>query len=90
MFHAHSLFGQAHVTHLYDMTPLRNTGANLLIKAKEEWDHFENNIGVVPIGICRDASGDERKMWSDFLKEKPWALIADCWGHQVLIDLCRP
>jgi hypothetical protein len=90
MFHAHPLFGQAHVTHLYDMTALRKTGANLLIKAKEEWDHLENDIGVVPIGICGDASGDERKMRSDFLKEKLWALIADCWGHQVLIDLCRP
>jgi hypothetical protein len=64
------------------MTALRKTGANLLIKMREEWDHLETELGVIPIGIAGDAGPDEKSARAGFLKEKPYALIADCWSHQ--------
>ena len=69
------------------MSALRKTAANLLVKMKEEFDYLENELGLKPIGICGDASGDERRCRADFLQENPWALIADCWGHQVRLHL---
>jgi hypothetical protein len=60
------------------MTALRKTGANLLVKMREEWDH----LGVIPIWIAGDAGPDEKSARAGFLKEKPYALIADCWSHQ--------
>lgn len=75
---------KAHVTHVHDMSKLRKTAANLLIKMKEEFNYLENELGLKPIGVAGDASGDERRCRLDFGKENPWALLADCWGHQVL------
>jgi len=62
---------------------MQKRATNLLIKMKEEFDYVENELGLKPIGACGDASGDERKCRLLFLKENAWALVADCWGHQV-------
>ena len=64
------------------MTALRKTGDNLLDKMRAEWEALEE-MGLEPIGVCGDAAGDGGKMQQSLVREKPHALIADCWGHQV-------
>jgi hypothetical protein len=73
---------QAHLTNVYDMTALRKTGLNLLDKMRAEWEALEE-MGIQPIGVAGDAAGDGGKMRRLLKAEKPHALIADCWTHQV-------
>jgi hypothetical protein len=64
------------------MSVLRKTGLNLLDKMRLEWEMLEE-MGLEPIGACGDAAGDGAKMRRLLKAEKPHALIADCWTHQV-------
>jgi hypothetical protein len=73
--------------HVHDMSHERKTAANLLVKMKAEFTYLKSELGLVPIGVVGDASGDERRCRLEFGRENPWALLAECWGHQVK---CHP
>ncbi|KAF8238859.1 hypothetical protein L208DRAFT_1375062 [Tricholoma matsutake] len=68
------------------MTALWKTGLNLLNKMRAEWKALEE-MGIQPIGVAGDAAGDGGKMRRLLKAEKPQALIADCWTHQVPLML---
>ncbi|KAF8221863.1 hypothetical protein L208DRAFT_1382084 [Tricholoma matsutake] len=59
------------------MTALWKTGLNLLNKTRAEWEALEE-MGIQPIGVAGDATGDGGKMQRLLKAEKPQALIADC------------
>jgi hypothetical protein len=67
------------------MSAMCKTAANLLVKMKEEFDYLENELGLNPIGVCRDVSGDEQRCRADLRKEHPSVLVADYWAHQVCL-----
>jgi hypothetical protein len=60
----------------------RKTGENIFKYIKEEIEHLQS-LGVKVIGVAGDAGGDERKGRRLTVKEFPFLLAADCWGHQV-------
>lgn len=52
---------------------------------EDELDYMTSMLLLLVIGICGDASGDERSARLKMLAKHPHLLIADCWAHQVLI-----
>jgi hypothetical protein len=70
------------MTHVFNMTAERKTGANLLEKINNEMQYVQG-LGYTVIGIAGDASGDERKARALKQRAEPHLLMADCWAHQV-------
>jgi hypothetical protein len=68
--------------HVHDQSSERKTGENIFKYIKEEIEHLQS-LGVKVIGVAGDAGGDERKGRRLTVKEFPFLLAADCWGHQV-------
>lgn len=49
---------------------------------EKECDHAENKLGVILLGVCGDAAGDEHKSRLDLVTKRKSYLAADCWAHQ--------
>ncbi|KAL6303689.1 ribonuclease H-like domain-containing protein, partial [Sparassis latifolia] len=76
-----------YVLHVFDTSAKRKTGANLFIHMEEEYRYITNTLKLEFIGLCSDAGSNERKGHILFLQKYPWALVADCWSHQICLML---
>ncbi|THH07907.1 hypothetical protein EW145_g3063 [Phellinidium pouzarii] len=74
---------KARITNVHDNSAQRKSAEKLKTLMDSELDYMTKVLLLLVIGICGDASGDERAARLQMLAKYPYLLIADCWAHQI-------
>lgn len=68
---------------VFDISALPKTAETLLEYILKEITYISDELRVVLIAWCTDASGESKKMRRLLRERLGWIITVDCWSHQV-------
>ncbi|KZV65826.1 hypothetical protein PENSPDRAFT_756143 [Peniophora sp. CONT] len=67
----------------HDISPEKKDAINLLKIVLAEIIYYTDELHLIVVGWCTDASGESAKMRKLLVRVCPWLIVLDCWAHQV-------
>ena len=68
---------------ILDISALPKTAEVLLEHVLKEITYITEELRVLLVAWCTDASGESRKMRRLLRERLTWIITVDCWSHQV-------
>ncbi|KAK7684286.1 hypothetical protein QCA50_012610 [Cerrena zonata] len=68
---------------VFDISALEKTADTLLEYVLKEIKYITEELHVVLVAWCTDASGESRKMRRLLREHLGWIITVDCWSHQI-------